>query len=105
MYHMMMTGDEFSYENYTIMRDASVFEIPVDELPLLNPDFKRYIRILHEQGIYTTTGMVTAYLTCSLGKVKGLGRKFFITIQDYLSHQHKYQNEYKKLHASASDPA
>ena len=100
MYHMMMSGQEFSYENYTIMKDAAIFNIPVDELPMLNPDFKRYIRILHDNGIHTTTDMITAYLSCSLGGVKGLGRKFFVTMQDYLSHQHKYQNEYKKLHST-----
>lgn len=41
--------------------------------------------------------MIAAYLSCSLGGVKGLGRKFFVTMQDFISHQHKYQNEYKKL--------
>jgi len=100
MYHMMMSGQEFSYENYTIMKDAAIFNIPVDELPMLNPDFKRYIRILHDSEIHTTTDMITAYLSCSLGGVKGLGRKFFVTMRDYLSHQHKYQNEYKKLHST-----
>jgi transposase len=97
MYHMMMTGKEFSYDNYTLMQQVSTFEIPVDELPMLNPDFKRYIKILHENGIHTTTDMVTAYLSCSLGGTKGLGRKFFVTIQDFLQRQHHYHNEYKKL--------
>ena len=98
MYHMMRTGREFSYDRYTIMQNAVVFDIPVDELPILNPDFKRYIRILHDHGIHTTADMVSAYLSCSLGGVKGLGRKFFVTMQDYLTNQHKYHNEYKKLH-------
>lgn len=98
MYHMMLTGREFSYDNYTIMQRASVFEIPVEELPILNPDFKRYIKILRDNGIDTTTDMVTAYLSCSLGGIRGLGRKFFVNIQDFLQHQHHYQNEYKKLH-------
>ena len=80
------------------MQQASVFDIPIDELPMLNPDFKRYIKILHENDIHTTAGMATAYLSCSLGGVKGLGRKFFVTIQDFLQCQHHYQIEYKKLH-------
>ena len=100
MYHMMMTEQPFSYENYTIMQNAAIFDISVDELPMLNSDFKRYIRILHDHDIHTTSDMITAYLSCSLGGVKGLGRKFFVTMQDYLSHQHKYQNEYKKLKSS-----
>lgn len=102
MHQIMLTGREFTYENYTIMKNAAIFDIPVDELPMLNPDFKRYIRILHDNDIHTTTDMVTAYLSCSLGGVKGLGRKFFVTMQDFLSHQHKYQNEYKKLHSNSS---
>lgn len=102
MYHMMMTGREFSYENYTIMQNAAIFDIPVEELPMLNPDFKRYIKILHENDIHSTVDMITAYLSCSLSGTKGLGRKFFVTIQDFLQHQHKYQNEYKKLHPTSS---
>lgn len=39
MYHMMMTGSEFSYDNYKILQQASIFDIPVNELPMLNPDF------------------------------------------------------------------
>lgn len=98
MYHMMMSGTEFSYDNYKIMQQASIFDISVDELPMLNPDFKRYVRILHENNIHSTSAMATAYLSCSLGGVKGLGRKFFVTIQDFLQRQHHYQTEHKKLH-------
>ena len=68
---------------------------------MLNPNFKRYIRILHDNDIHSTADMVTAYLSCSLGSMKGLGRKFFVTMQDFLQHQHKYQEEYKKLHSSS----
>ena len=102
MYHMMMSGTEFSYDNYKIMQQASIFDIPIDELPMLNPDFKRYIKILHENDIHTTADMATAYLSCSLGGTKGLGRKFFVTIQDFLQRQHYYQVEYKKLHPTDS---
>ena len=101
MYHMMMTGQKFSYDNYNIMKNASIFECPIDDLPMLNPDFKRYLKILHECNVHTTTDMVTAYLTCTLSGVKGLGRKFFVTIQDYLQNQHHYQEKYKSLHPSA----
>ena len=98
LYYMWITRQEFSYEKYTLVKNAAIFDISVDELPMLNPDFKRYIRILHDNSIHTTADMVTAYLSCSLGGMKGLGRKFFVTMQDFLSHQHKYQNEYKKLY-------
>ena len=69
---------------------------------MLNPDFKRYVRILHENNIHSTADMVTAYLSCSLGGAKGLGRKFFVTIRDFLQHQHHYQNEYKKLRPNSN---
>lgn len=83
MHQIMLTGREFTYENYTIMKNAAIFDISVDELPMLNSDFKRYVKILHDHDIHTTTNMVTAYLSCSLGGVKGLGRKFFVTMQDF----------------------
>ena len=102
IYHMMMTGMPFSYENYHIMDKAAVFDISIDELPMLNPDFKRYVKILHENDIHTTVDMITAYLTCSLAGMKGLGNKFFAVIRDFLQHQHKYQLEYKKLHPTAN---
>ena len=81
------------------MQKAVVFDMPVDELPMLSPEFKRYIWILHGHGIHTTTDMISAYLSCTLGGIKGLGRKFFVTMQDYLANQHKYHNVYKKLHS------
>ena len=74
------------------------FDIPVADLPSLNPDFKRYVKVLHENGILTTSDLVTSYLSCSLGSVKGLGRKFFATLQDFVSNQHRYKKSYKELH-------
>ena len=98
MYYMWLTKCDFSYENYSLVKDAVIFDIPVDTLPELNMDFRRYVRILHENDIHTTADMITAYLSCSLGSVKGLGRKFFVTLKDFLSHQRKYQELYKRLH-------
>lgn len=98
LYHMMLTGSEFSYENYSLISDAVEFDIPVADLPSLNPDFKRYVKVLHENGILTTSDLVTSYLSCSLGSVKGLGRKFFATLQDFVSNQHRYKKLYKELH-------
>ena len=102
LYYMMLTGQEFSYEKYSIVKDAVIFNIPIDELPALNRDFKRYIRILHDNGIHTTADMITAYLSCSIGGIKGLGRKFYVTLKDFISHQKKYQETYKELHNAAT---
>ena len=100
MYYMMLTAQEFSYKNYNIMKDAVVFDISVNDLPLLNSDFKRYIRILHDHKIHTTADMITEYLSCSLGSIKGLGRKFFVTLQDFVANQNKYKSLYQKLFPS-----
>lgn len=98
LYFMWLTAQNFSYENYSIVKNAVIFDIPVIDLPLLNPDFKRYIRILQENDILSTADLITAYLSCSLGEIKGLGRKFFAAMKDFLSHQHRYQADYKKLY-------
>jgi transposase len=103
MYYMMLTGQEFSYEKYSLVKSMDVFDIPVSELPSLNPDFKRYIRILEENGIHTTNDMAVKYLACELGSVKGLGRKFFITIKDFLNNQNKYKKLYNELRKGGSN--
>ena len=97
LYYMMLTGQKFSYENYGLMKDISIFDIPVSELPLLNPDFKRYIRILQDSGIHTTSEMAAAYFFCRLGTVKGLGKKFFALIKDLFNNQKKYKSVYNEL--------
>ena len=98
LYYMMLTGSEFSYEKYNLVKSIDVFDFPVSELPSLNPDFKRYIHILKENGIHTTSEMATQYLSCKLVMIKGLGRKFFTTVREFLSSQHKYKKLYKQLH-------
>jgi hypothetical protein len=69
MYYMMKSGSEFSYDNYNLIKSIGIFDIPIEELPVLNPDFKRYIRILKEHEIHSTNEMVTAYLSCELGSL------------------------------------
>ena len=97
LYYMMFTGQPFSYEKYTLIKNMNVLNIPVDILPKLNPEFKRYCRILEEKGILTTSDLVTSYLSCELGSVKGLGKKFFITLKEFLYNQQKYRKLYNEL--------
>ena len=97
MYYMMKTGTEFTYKNYHSIRNIDVFNIPVDDLTLINCDFKRYIRVLKENGINTTTDLATAYITCSLGSCKGLGKKFFGLLKDFLDHHVTYKQIYDEL--------
>jgi hypothetical protein len=97
LYYMMLTGQEFSYEKYSLVKDISAFNVPVSTLPSVIPDFKRYVRILEEKGIHTTSEMTAAYLSCELGSVKGLGKKFFSTIKDFLNNQKKYKEAFKSI--------
>ena len=97
LYYMMITKQAFSYEKYSMMKDASVFNIPIEELLLINPQFKRYIKYLHASNIHTSSEMVIAYLSCKLDSIRGLGQKFFKIFKDFLHNQIKYKKEYIKL--------
>ena len=100
MYYMMKTGTEFTYENYHSIRNIDVFDIPIEDLVLINPDFKRYIRILKENGIYTTVDLATAYISCSLGSYHGLGKKFYGILKDFLDHHVTYKELYEEIQAN-----
>lgn len=99
---IMHSQSSLGVKQISVNRQLFFGVIPIDELPALNRDFKRYIRILHENDIHTTADMITAYLSCSIGGIKGLGRKFYITLKDFISHQRQYQEDYKKLHETAN---
>ncbi|MGN0405004.1 MAG: transposase, partial [Bariatricus sp.] len=99
LYYMMKTGQPFSYEKYNLVKDLHVLDIPITALPSIEPDFKRYIRILQEHDINTTSQLVTAYLSCSLGSCRGLGKKFFSVLRVFLNEQHKYKRIYDELHS------
>ena len=103
LYFMWMTEQPFSYEKYNIAREIEVFDNTVSELEILNHDFKRYVRHLHDAGIQTTGQMARAYLSCTLGSAKGLGRKFFSILEDFLSHQHMYKKKYEEYLKSKED--
>jgi hypothetical protein len=97
MFYMMKTGTEFTYDNYHSIRNIDVFDIPVDDLVLINRDFNRYIRILKENDINTTVDLATAYITCSLGSCQGLGKKFYGLLKDFLDHHVTYKQMYDEI--------
>ena len=103
MYYMMKTGTEFTCDNYRSIRNIDVFNIPVEELVIINSDFKRYIRVLKENGIDTTVDLATAYITCSLGSYRGLGKKFYGLLKDFLDHHVKYKELYDQLQKTKED--
>ena len=102
LYYMMKTGTEFSYEKYHSIRRIDVFDIPVEDLILINPDFKRYIKILKDNDLHTTTDLATAYITCSLGSCNGLGKKFFSLLKDFLDHHVTYKQMYDEIQENLS---
>ena len=97
MFYMMKTGTEFSYDKYRSIRKIDVFDIPVEELVVINPEFKRYIRILKENGINTTVELATSYIKCTLGSCHGLGKKFFGLLKDFLDHHVTYKQMYDEI--------
>lgn len=99
MFYMMKTGTEFTYDNYHSIRNIDVFDIPIEDLVLINRDFKRYIRILKENGIDTTVDLATAYISCSLGSCQGLGKKFYGLLKDFLDHHVTYKQMYEEIQA------
>ena len=99
MFYMMKTGTEFTYDNYHSIRNIDVFDIPIEDLVLINRDFKRYIRILKENGIDTTVDLATAYISCSFGSCQGLGKKFYGLLKDFLDHHVTYKQMYEEIQA------
>lgn len=102
MFYMMKTGTEFTYDNYRSIRNIDVFDIPVEELVAINSGFKRYIRILKENGINSTTDLATAYITCSLSSCRGLGKKFFGLLRDFLDHHVTYKQMYDEIQGKSN---
>lgn len=47
----------FLIRDYRLVKDIAVFDIPVAELPSVNPDLIRYVHILEDSGIHTTSEM------------------------------------------------
>ena len=96
LYHMMLRGEEFSYDRYGILVEPEVIDITIDELLVLEPQFRRYVRPLHEAGINGTRQMVHEFYTCRLAKEKGLGKKFFVLVRVFIQNQSKYKKLYFK---------
>ncbi len=105
LYYMMISKQKFSYENYAIAKESATFNIPVEELLVINPSFKRYIKYLLAADIHTTSEMVVAYLSRKLDSIRGLGRKFFTIFKDFLHNQPKYKKDYINLKKGAIQDA
>lgn len=98
LYYVQLYGIPFSYEKYSLLKEVVVLDISIDELPLLNPEFKRYIKAFKEHDINTTTQLATAYYTYEIAKFKGVGKKFFGLMKDFIENQKTYREKYNALH-------
>ena len=101
LYQVQLRGEEFSYDKYNLISHVKVIDITIEDLVILKPEFNRYVRILKENGIDTTSQMVYAYDTFSLAKMKGLGKKFYSLVQDFIDNQKEYKARYQEIEASA----
>jgi hypothetical protein len=88
---MQSSGQPFSYEKYKLIQDAVVVDISLDRLAELNSEFKRYVRPLKEAGIETTNDLIHKYYSCQLKPIRGLGKKFFSLIKDFIHDQKRYR--------------
>mgnify|MGYP002860723410 CR=1 FL=1 len=100
MYQVQLRGEVFSYDKYNLIKQANVIDMPMEDLVRLKPEFNRYVRILKENGIETTSQMVQAYETFTLTKMKGLGKKFYSLVQDFIDNQKDYKARYDKAKAA-----
>ena len=92
LYFMSLRGEEFSYEKYRMMTEPDVIDISIEELANKDPAFKRYVRILISNKIHTTKQMVHSYYLCDLTNIKGLGKKFYGLLKEFIENQEKYRS-------------
>lgn len=91
LYYMQSSGQPFSYDKYNLIKDAVIVNIPIDRLAELNHDFLRYIRPLKGVNILSTADLIHKYYSCELKSVRGLGKKFFSLIKDFIQNQKYYK--------------
>jgi hypothetical protein len=91
LYFMSLRGEEFSYEKYKIMTEPDVIEISIERLAELDPDYKRYVRILFSNNILDTKTLVHEYYLCNLNNIKGLGKKFYGQLTEFTNNQSHYR--------------
>ena len=92
LYFMSLRGEEFSYEKYRMMTEPDVIDISIEELAIKEPAFRRYVRILISGNIHTTKQLVHSYYLCDLTNIKGLGKKFYGLLKEFIGNQEKYRS-------------
>ena len=83
---MTLRGEEFSYEKYRMMTEPDVIDISIEELAIKEPG------ILISGNIHTAKQMVHSYYLCDLTNIKGLGKKFYGLLKEFIENQEKYRS-------------
>lgn len=91
LYYMQSNNQPFSYEQYKLIQNVVVVDISVERLAELNPEFKRFVRPLKEAGISTTNDLIHKYYSCQLKPIRGLGKKFFSLVKEFMQDQKHYR--------------
>ncbi len=97
LYYMMLYNKPFSYDKYNLVQEMVLLDIPLTGFVKMVPKFHRYLRIMDENGIYSTAHLIHAYMTCSLDNIRGLGRNFFKIVRDLIENQKDYRDKWNEL--------
>lgn len=93
LYYMSSNACEFSYEKYNLIKDTVIVDITVEKLAELDHDFNRYVKPLKTAGVLTTADLIHKYYSCELKSVKGLGKKFFGIVKEFINCQKDYKQK------------
>ena len=97
LYYVQLLGEDFSYDKYNLINEKKVIDISIDDLAKINPGFKRYINILKENNIETTSQMASSYYSFNFAKIKGVGKKFYGLVKEFIDKQDEYKIKYDEL--------
>ena len=94
LYYVQKKGEPFNYDLYRI-EEPAVIDIRLEELAIIEPRFKRYVKIMIPLGIQTTQEMIHWYQLCKFKRVKGLGKNFYALVREFIDSQEKYTETYQ----------
>ena len=93
LYYVQKNGEPFSYDKYSLSKEPEVIDMTMVQLVQINPAFKRYVAPLASMHVGTTKQMVHAFSQCQLKDVRGLGKKFFGLVREFIHDQADYVNK------------
>ena len=95
LYYVQKKGVEFSYENYRL-EEPTVLDISLEELIIIEPKFKRYVKKMLPLNVTTTQELVHWFQLCKFKRVKGLGKGFYSLVREFIDTQDHYIELYNE---------